>query len=393
MKKTAGRLALAAAGFVAACTIFAIAETLARRLLPPMRQLPTRNARYERFMEESSRPLFRVEVDGGKPVLVQQAAAWQPVRGQRLPLRPQPGVRRILVTGESSAEFLGAAMDSAIRREGRFGSLEILNCAVGGASLEIARERFHECMRYSPDAIVALFGNNLYYDDLAHTRTEFLLSQLARRSRLLTYLADDVLPRRGDESTFLWSERLLLLERFLREVARDARTRRIPAVVVTIPGNLWQPPAILAPDQSDAGYESALALHDRGQTRAADAAIRALLARRPSAWWHFTLGRWLYQEGDFAGARRHLRAARDLDPWRNRASSSVNDLIREVSVAQGLRVLDAEALVAAAAPHGIPGAESFADRQHVKPAVFDRLAAQCLRELRTSRQNGGRPPL
>jgi tetratricopeptide (TPR) repeat protein len=103
------------------------------------------------------------------------------------------------------------------------------------------------------------------------------------------------------------------------------------------------------------------------------------LLRKPDAWWSFQLGEWLYQAGRYRQARKYLIAARDLDPERNRASSSVNGLIRDVARAHHLVLLNLEDLISAGAPHGIPGWESFEDNQHVRDSYAE--AAKCLAML------------
>jgi tetratricopeptide (TPR) repeat protein len=66
-------------------------------------------------------------------------------------------------------------------------------------------------------------------------------------------------------------------------------------------------------------------------------------------------------------ARAHLAAARDLDTLRFRADSRTNAIVREVAgrAGAGVRLVDAEARLAAADPLGAPGGGLFLDHVHL----------------------------
>ena len=86
----------------------------------------------------------------------------------------------------------------------------------------------------------------------------------------------------------------------------------------------------------------------------------------PEAAEAYRQGRNELRAGRDAEAQRLLAEARDLDTLRFRADTRTNAIVREVARREaGVRLVDAEALLARDAPHGVPGEESFLDHVHL----------------------------
>ena len=256
--------------------------------------------------------------------------------------------------------------------------------AIGASSLEQTMLRFHEALQYAPDAIMVLFGHNLFY---YHPMVELSscpgidrLRWLLLKSRLLTLLA----PYRRSciqAVKFRTPGRWLAFRESLSKMADEAGRRGVRLALCTVPCNLHFPPLAedstrWAPEFLETKY-----LYLTGQKESAIRKCRLLLSRKPEAWWDFQLGEWLYQAGRYAQARRRLIAARDMDAWRQRASSVVNGLIRDVAWEKRLVLFDFDRMVSKSAPHGIPGWNNFKDNQHVLNSVVWAESAECLRVL------------
>jgi Flp pilus assembly protein TadD len=83
----------------------------------------------------------------------------------------------------------------------------------------------------------------------------------------------------------------------------------------------------------------------------------------------YQLGRASLAVGRTNDARRHLEAARDLDGFRARADSRINEIIRRVTAEYGpgrVRLLDAESAFATASPGGVTGDELLCDHVHLR---------------------------
>lgn len=81
----------------------------------------------------------------------------------------------------------------------------------------------------------------------------------------------------------------------------------------------------------------------------------------------FRMGRSLWMVGDYAGADKHFRRARDLDTLRFRADSRINDINRSVAAAAGAELVDADAIFSKESPNGIAGSELVYEHVHMTP--------------------------
>jgi len=351
------------------------AEWIAR-CYGPGRQRQPLTADYLTYLRESTKPLFKIKTIGGRPSLVQNDTIWKLEKRQIMPLDKPPDVRRILIAGESSADDLGDALRQEIKVGPSPGNYQVLNCAIGGADLDLVERRFDECMKYSPDAVIFLFGHNLYY---SHPDASPLLLRLilwTRKSALISYL-NVFDPKQDYEDAKRWRA----LESFIDTMAEETQSRGLPLILATVPSNLWVEPQPNAGDDFAPVYLEARYEYDSGHRKEAITLLTLALDTHPSALWHFTLGTWFYREGTWQKAYAQLILARDVDPARLRASTAVNSLIRRAAVRDGAMLVDAEQIIENQAPHGIPGWKNFHDTQHVKYRNFQELAHFCALQL------------
>ncbi|HLZ42768.1 MAG TPA: tetratricopeptide repeat protein [Candidatus Sulfotelmatobacter sp.] len=81
----------------------------------------------------------------------------------------------------------------------------------------------------------------------------------------------------------------------------------------------------------------------------------------------FRIARSMWMLGDYAGADKHFRRARDLDTLRFRADSRINDINRTVASTAGAELVDADAIFSKEAPNGIVGSELVYEHVHMTP--------------------------
>jgi tetratricopeptide (TPR) repeat protein len=92
--------------------------------------------------------------------------------------------------------------------------------------------------------------------------------------------------------------------------------------------------------------------------------------------------------GQTNAARQHLQSARDLDGFRARADSRLNEIIRRVAAQYGpeqVRLLDAEKALASASPGGVSGGELLWDHVHFRfegNYLLARLQAEAIADWR-----------
>lgn len=98
----------------------------------------------------------------------------------------------------------------------------------------------------------------------------------------------------------------------------------------------------------------------------------------------FRIARSFWKMGDYKAAGEHFVRARDLDTLRFRADSRINEINRTVAAASpGVALVDAEKILAEAAPDGIIGSDQIYEHVHMTPegnyllarAVFAQIAS------------------
>lgn len=362
------RLALSAASLAVFAALLGVGELVARRRGP---EDPA--TRFERdFLDSSLRllgPCYRREGDR----LVLAGAAQSPrSRARSVPAARTPGVPRIVVVGESSADMLAVALEAALRQGPCGRRYEVLNCALPGSGLEHLERRFEEALDAQPDAVVVTFGHNLRFA-LPTDALRIRARRVRLQSRLFTALGA-LFDQRPHASNAPLAARLPRFEDFLRRASREARARHAGLVVTTMASNLWSPPS--APrvererdDALDARFTEAV----RGPAAAAAAFAPSDDPLTP-AYRDFMRGVLLARAHDRDGARRSLERALARDTLATRAAPAVNDTIRRVAAAEGFALRDTAQAIEAAAPMGLPGWESFSDACHLRPGAMEREA-------------------
>ncbi len=98
----------------------------------------------------------------------------------------------------------------------------------------------------------------------------------------------------------------------------------------------------------------------------------------------FRIARCLWAQGDFPAAKQRFIRAQDLDTLRFRADSKLNDVVRSfASTAPDVAVVDADALIASASEHQIPGSDLFYDHVHPNPRGTYLFAGALSRQIAT----------
>jgi tetratricopeptide (TPR) repeat protein len=351
-------------------------ELLVRMLLPERCD----RVRQEAEMVAASRsylmPCFVSERISNEDYLVTLSAPGR--EALRLPHRKRPGVARIAVVGESSADLLARQLAELLSTASCRDRYEVLNCAQPGSALEHVERRFDEVLGYEPDAVVLLFGHNISFR-FPLDEQRLRLEGLRARSCLLSQFAAAAPP---DQAPSL-ANQLTALDQFLRRAAAATRARGIAFALATMPANLWLPPGASPNDEYEPRFLKAQFLEARGQRDTALPLLEALASEHDLPFWHYQLGEQLARAGVNDGrAYRELHRALDADGIRTRAPAQVNDLLRTVAAEEGLLLRDTERVVEARAPAGLPGWETFVDNCHLLPSGFDREAEAVLALLR-----------
>lgn len=312
------------------------------------------------FCEDVKKPFFVPSgTEDGAQMMVN-------ARPQSLPASftvPKPkGVRRAFVVGESAAALLKAGVSaplSAVLEKLFPGEpVELINCGMGAYESRRISSVFEEVLAYGPDLIVVLSGNN-------ENGQEFcpgLAAELVRRTRniraklaRLTMSAEDAAVKTS----------IALHEERLREMARLARAKGVPAVFCTLPANLRDHAPSGTPPFEQPNFVKGSDLLEKKEPAGALGFFRLNLKRRPREPFSlFYAGRALETLGRNEEAAAYYSNAVKYDPASDRCSAERNGMIRRVAAEEGGCLADLERAFSGVSKGGITGGEQLADGVH-----------------------------
>jgi len=271
---------------------------------------------------------------------------------------PKPaGVKRIFVAGESVAQLLhtAAALNLNVSVP------EVVNCGMGGYESSRIEDVFREILKYEPDLVVVLGGNN----EGGSFRCPGFAAELRERyARLL----ERFYGLRNDSRLARIKATLKIQESRLDSMAALARKKKVPLILCTLPANLAMPPSGYLP-LATRPFAAAMRLYEKGEfEKAAKKFKLALQANRYDLFSRFYLGKTLEALKRFPLARESYLGVLELDFTQNRTSASRNYMIRRVAARHGAGVCDLESAFAALSGNGIPDFNQFTDAMHWWPS-------------------------
>ena len=340
------------------------------------------------------------------------------------------GSYRIVVLGDSSAAGVPYGVEYAfsawlakrLAAELPSTRVEVTNAAMPGYATRRLSMIADELVAYAPDLVIVYNGHNefaerRYYahlvdmDPRLFRMREWLVSM--RLWGFLTSLFGDQkinedAPRIDlehiDESKEMFAvldgrasgkgyattrerEYGAMMYRFnLEHIVRTLRAAGAEVMLLTLSQNFadWAPGASAHREDLSAAdlatwqglVAAGDALRDQGDCTGALVKYRAALAiDEHFADLHFRVATCARTLGTFDEARREYRRASDLDQVPHGAPTSFNDILRSVAAAEGAHLVDVDAALTAASPHGLVGDELFADWVHPNIRAHQIIAA------------------
>lgn len=338
--------------------------------------------------------------------------------------RKPRGALRVFCLGGSAAygrpyfpqAAFSAWLERDIRRAVPDRPCEVINAAQPGMDsfglMAVARE----ALRFQPDLIVVYCGNNEFLPhNLARARAALGRPAVYRAREVLDKTAfygllKDVLykvgrhPRLTEESgrseierkSHTDTEREWILGQFRQNLAGLAKAcsrARVRLVLCTVPTNLRDYDPNISRGSHGLPAEAAetwIACVKAGQRLLAEGKHQKALGQlrmaesidAQPAELHFQLARCLEATGAFDGARVEYVAAKDLDRYPIRATTAINDIIREIARQTDATRVDLEAAFQRCSEHGLPGYDLFRDHCHLTLKAHRLVALEVMRAMR-----------
>jgi len=353
---------------------------------------------------------------------------------QEFPLDKPDDALRIFVLGGSSAygfpwgagQAFPAALEKALSVSMPGREVQAINAA--GMSYGSLRLRIltHELLEHAPDRLVVYGGHNEFVERDLHERLDTGdplpggLKLLLHRRRLYSALHRLISPgaetgsdsgsqdNEGNAASLIGldadreystdvaeADRESVRARFeenLRAIVASASDAGVPVTLCTVPSNErgWRPnqttwPGEMSATDRTAAQRGVALAREANDSGAPEAALRALgdveTLTAAAAGAAFEKGRALLALDRETEAARAFTAARDLDGQPGRATSAINDTIREVARSTPATLVDIDRTFRETATDGIPGFDLFEDYVHPKPAAHLLIARELWRSV------------
>jgi lysophospholipase L1-like esterase len=278
------------------------------------------------------------------------------------------------------------------------GAWEVINCGLTAISSSTVADLMDELLSTGPDALVVYLGHNEFYGAGGTGSIGAGLVQSLRRFRIVRGI-ESVLPKpKGGSETGTLMTRMVrqaaiapdsplrrrAFDRYRKSLDRiltAAQKRGVKVVLCEVVSNeadlypfgsrAGDPPASVVPARF-ASWDGTIAPGDAlVGLRELDTEIASDSTR---AEWRYLRGR-ARQALDRPGAVEDFRAARNLDTVPFRAPDAINEILRDAARRHAVVLVPTEEIFRRAAPHGVPGFESFVEHLHPTFLGSARIAA------------------
>ncbi len=304
---------------------------------------------------------------------------------------------RVFVAGGSVGlpyGFNGPAADSLARqlrpylKRGKHP--EIIGCAMAGYDSSREKLVVKEIVRYDPDLIILMTGNN----ESGRPAPSMIAWRLRRLSDLLIGHSRLLCEARRIMGSWLFAAfpswprplgkraALLRFESDVREMAALCRNANVPLLLCALPANLrdW-PPQRIIPRRwlDDPIFMRGWIGHQESRERSAakDLALSSRSSPKDPVP-RFYLARSLEAARDFVRAKKEYESAlnESFPSWA--ATPDINARLRRIAREKSLPLADVDAAISNASAHGIPGYDIFLDHCHWRGEYYPLVNASMI---------------
>lgn len=315
--------------------------------------------------EDLEKPFFQVSCDkyencSAKPMRAETLA-------QEFPVTKPADTIRMFILGGTAATLLGNGEDVNENAAG----FRMINCGMNGYESYRITGVFNEVLKYSPDLIVLLSGNN-EGGDYPCDGVSFKLRSQFRAQLERSY------GRESGAGPASVKASIEIHETRLTEMAAEARKRKVPLILCTLPTNLSGIPPSGTPPLEKESFAAGMAAFEKRKFKKAAGLFEKSLKQDPhDLFSRFYLARTFEALKRFNEAKGGYLQVLETDSRTARPSPARNEMIRKVAAREGAGLCDLERAFYNVSKNGIPGFEQFFAAAFWRPSynglVWDEL--------------------
>lgn len=311
--------------------------------------------------EDIKQPFFKVSC--GKDGHCSAEPARSETQAREFTVPKPEGAKLMFLLGESAAALLGDG-ESLTESVPDF---RLINC--GMSNYDSSREAavFKEALEYKPDLIVVISGSN-------EGREYPCEGKDAKRQRWRRNLLEKLYALKYNSRLAPGLASLRIHKARLKEMAEQAKAKRTPLILCTLPVNLsGTPPAGVLPLEN-AAFASGMAAFESKKYEIAAGLFKESLGKdgkEPFAL--FYMAKALEALKRFPEAKAAYLQALNSDDRPGQPLAERNEMIRKLAAKEGAGLCDLELAYYNSAKNGIPGFEQLSDTSFLKPLIWDEL--------------------
>lgn len=311
--------------------------------------------------EDIKRPFFKVSCAKGGHCAA--APARSETRAREFTVPKPEGAKLMFVLGESAAALLGDG-DSLTESVPDF---RLINCGMSNYDSYRTAGVFKETLEYKPDLLVVISGSNEGRE--YPCEGEAVKQRIWRRSVL-----EKLYGLRYGARLAPGLASLRIHKARLEEMAEQAKAKKIPLILCTLPVNLGgAPPSGPLPLENEAFAAGMAAFENKKYEQAAGLFNESLKKNGNEPFSLFYLAKTLEALKRFPEAKAAYLRALNSDNRPGQPLAERNEMIRSLAAKEGAGLCDLELAYYNSAKNGIPGFEQLSDTSFLKPLIWDEL--------------------
>ena len=293
---------------------------------------------------------------------------------------------RIFILGGSVAhEFNHSSFESLLQEVILDKKFEVINCGMDGYDSYRVYLIEKEILKYDPDLIIVLSGNNEFRNKMKINLKAYYLNKFLSNFWVFRKVQNKIVQlfdKKDPQFNRNGEKRIIAYEKNIRNITLSAKKKGVPIILCTLPVNMKDyPPNVPIPICKEF-YAGSFFLENDKYSKAIEEFENLLKIKPKNPFGFYYLGHTYERMKNFTKAKeyylKHLDSSED--DW-DVATPRSNEIVRKVCVEEEVGLVDLELSFMDTASYGLLGREQFYDNCHWYSEYYDIVEGQLMLEI------------